>query len=419
MDTPTAQGPDDPRTPLLQRSFRAGDGYRLVVFDRLPLAEQAALAELRSDPDFYGVLVPQEGSRRTVKAVGRDTALLWLTLSEPGPLPFFVWNGEPEAAVQALTELVLDGVLEIFDGDGFVAGPAAAELLLPARAGGLQGPLAQLSAEALRHAEALGLDDPGRIARSLYGYNRRPVTPAWARRLPDRAAVLGFLGSSPGTRLGRCLAAGWERASGEAEPEGWIAWRWRGQTGRASARRSGPGSGRATFKLYLSPALEALPAAFAAMVETLEDVGTGDFKVGSDAAGLLRPDKLVLYFAEREELLAAAGELARRLPGLPAHGVPFTAEIGLAGALSWGMDPPRSARLVSWHEGESWRIWVVRRLAAALLAAREGEPEERERHRERNEEGRLAPWQFALERLRREGVDVDRWTPAAHLWRAA
>ena len=406
--------PDDPRAPLVQRSFRAGSGYRLVVFDRLSLAEQAALAELRSAPDFYGVLVPEEGSHRTVKAVGRDTALLWLTLKEPGPLPFFVWSGEPAAAVQAITELVLDGVLEIFDGDAFVAGPAAAGLLLAARAGGLEGRIAQLSAEALRHAEALGLDDPGHIARSLYGYNRQPVTPAWARQLPDRAAVLGFLGTSAGTRLGRRLAAGWERA-GEAEPEGWIAWRWRGPAARPSA----PKSGRATFKLYLSPELEALPAAFATLVEALEGVGAGDFKVGSDAAGLLRPDKLVAYFAEREELLAAAGELARRLPGLPAHGVPFTAEIGLDGALSWGMDPPRSARLVSWHEGESWRIWVVRRLAAALLAAREGEPVAGEKHQVGIKEGGLAPWQFALERLRSEGVDVDRWVPAAHLWQTS
>ncbi|HYH44238.1 MAG TPA: hypothetical protein VEG34_01010 [Thermoanaerobaculia bacterium] len=411
--------PHTPLTSLLQYSFRAGSGYRLVVFDRLPPEEQAALAELQTDPDFYGVLLPREGSLRTVKAVGRDTALLWWTLTEPGPLPFFVWSGGTEGAeaAQGIIDLVMDGVLEIADGEGFVAGAAAAGLLLPASSPRTsQGKLAQLSAEALRHAEALGAADPAVLVASLYGYNRQPVTAAWARRLPDRPAVLDFLGAAPASPLGRRLAAGWDRASGEAEPEGWIAWRYRGRKGAASNRSSGASAGRAAFKLYLSPAIEALPAAFAAVVETLEDAGRGDFKVGSDAAGLLRPDKLVLYFSGQEELLAAAENLSRRLPGLPTQGVPFTAEIGLDGALSWGMDPPKSARLVSWHEGESWRIWVVRRLALALLAARDGMPEQREQHQV---EGGLEPWQFALERLRREGVDVDRWTPAAHIWQAA
>ncbi len=410
-----ADRPHDALAPLLQRRFRAGGGYRLVVFDRLPPAEQAALAELRAHPDFYGVLLPREGSRRTVKAVGRDTALLWWTLTEPGPLPFFVWSGEAEAAAAGITELVMDGVLEIADGDGFVTGAAASGLLLPATPAAPQGKLARLSAAALRHAEALGVADPETLAASLYGYNRQPVTAAWARRLPDRAAVLDYLDAAAGSPLGRRLAAEWDRASGESEPEGWIAWRYRGRQGAAAGQR--PSGGRAAFKLYLSPAIEALPAAFAAVVETLEAAGRGDFKIGCDAAGLLRPDKLVLYFAGQEELLAVADGLARRLPGLPAQGVPFTAEIGLDGALSWGMDPPKSARLVSWHEGESWRIWVVRRLASALLAARDGlagEPDGRV-----ETEGGLAPWQFALERLRREGVDVDRWTPAAHIWQAA
>jgi hypothetical protein len=31
----------------------------------------------------------------------------------------------------------------------------------------------------------------------------------------------------------------------------------------------------------------------------------------------------------------------------------------------------------------------------------------------------LAPWQFAIERVRRHGVDVDTWTAADHLWRGA
>jgi hypothetical protein len=30
----------------------------------------------------------------------------------------------------------------------------------------------------------------------------------------------------------------------------------------------------------------------------------------------------------------------------------------------------------------------------------------------------IAPGQFALERLRHEGVDVDTWTPSASMWQS-
>ena len=77
---------------LSQRTFRAGSAYDLVVFDRLSPNEQLLLAELRADPDFYGVLRPRPESGRTIKAVGKETALLWMTLQSAGPLPFFAFG---------------------------------------------------------------------------------------------------------------------------------------------------------------------------------------------------------------------------------------------------------------------------------------------------------------------------------------
>jgi hypothetical protein len=68
------------------------------------------------------------------------------------------------------------------------------------------------------------------------------------------------------------------------------------------------------------------------------------------------------------------------------------------------MDPPQSERLLSWQEPESWRLWIVRRLAAAMIAAQ-------------NDPGAgMAAGQFALERLRHEGVDVEKWTPSISIW---
>jgi hypothetical protein len=381
-------------SPLLSRVFRAGGAFELVVFDRLPPGEQALLAELRGDPGFYGMLRPLPGRGLTFKAVDKDTALLWLTLREPGPLPFFALDGEPGETAAAIEQLVLDGVLEIESDGGFLTGAAALGALTAAAPEEPQGLLGRLAIAALRHGEAAGLDDPQRLAALLYGFNRAPLSPAWAARLPDAAAVLAFLGAdAPGRRLER----DWD--FGEREnARGWIVF----THCSAGTARTG-----ATCKLYVSPRIESMPRAFAAVVDLLAERGGGRFKVGSDAAGMLRPDKMVLYFDGREELLAAARRLEEALAGVPAQGVPFSAPIDAAGLLSWGMDPPVSERLLAWQEPESWRLWLARRLAASLVAARDGASPG------------LPAWRFALERLRREGVDVDRWTPSAALWAAA
>jgi hypothetical protein len=394
---------------LARHVFRAGNGYQLVVYDRLPPHEQAVLAELRADPGFYGVLKPTAGSHRTLKAVGKDTALLWWTLSTPGPLPAFVWSGDREEAAREIRELVLDGVLEVQQGERFVAGPEAAGLLQAVGGDRPRNRLARLSIEALRHGESLGETDRELLAARLYAYHRQPLTPAWNQRLADREAVLGFLGAGPGTALRRQLDGPWREASPEESPH-WLAW-----APRRPARRGGAAD-RPTYKLYVSPRIEALPEVFAQTVAGLAHRG-GSFKVGGDAAGLLRPDKLVLYFGDPEELQAVAAELGRRLAGAPTQGVPFTAEIGGDGLLSWGLDPPAAEPRLPWEAAVSWRLWVVRRLAAALVAARGEDPDSAAGAGPPAD--RPAPWQFALARLRHEGIDVDRWTPSPHLFTAS
>lgn len=382
---------------LFQRRFRAGGSLQLVVFDRLPPEEQVLLVELRADPDFYGVLRSRTGTGQTIKAVNRDTALLFLTLQTPGRLPFFVWNDEREAAVRAVQELLLDGVIEVENDGRFVSGPDVAPLLSGGGRADPQSRLARLSLDALRYGESLGLEDPERLAARLYAFGRQPVSPRWTRLLGDREAVLAFLGARNGSDLRRRLDSGWEKARDNEAP-GWIAFSPRGRGGGYETAR--------IYKLYVSPAVEAMPEAFAAVLEVLPQRG-GRFKVGADAAGLLRPDKMVLYFGDPEALHEVASELAERLSKVIAHGVPFSAEVALEGLLSWGMDPPGNERIFSWQESESWRLWVVRRLAAAMIAARS------------DSSSAMAPTDFALERLRRKGVDVDQWTPSASMWLAA
>ncbi|HEX9939884.1 MAG TPA: hypothetical protein VGB15_22305, partial [Longimicrobium sp.] len=174
-----------------------------------------------------------------------------------------------------------------------------------------------------------------------------------------------------------------------AAPDGWLSW----------ARRStppAPAEGR-SCKLYLSPRPEALREAFAALAAVLADSDATAFKVGRDAHGVLRPDKLVAYFPSPDGLRGAAAELAARLAGVPAHGVAFTAPLTPDALLSWGADPPPAPGAGP----ESWRMWVATRLARAIVRAR-------------GEAGRAEVPARALEILHREhGVSPDRWEPPA------
>ena len=107
-----------------------------------------------------------------------------------------------------------------------------------------------------------------------------------------------------------------------------------------SLRASRPRNSALTYKLYASPVCEELRAGFSALVRSVTESAAFHFKVGRDAYGLLRPDKMVAYFWDFADLQAAAASLLEKLEGCPAQGVPFTAEIGGEGLIYLGCRPP-------------------------------------------------------------------------------
>lgn len=381
---------------LTERAFRAGTDYDLVVFDRLAVEEQILLAELRQDAGFYGVLRPRAASGRTMRSVDRDTALLWLSTQTPGRLPFFVWDGvDRAAAIHRVQQMVLDGVLEVELDGAFVSG-AKALAILDHRETRLEGGrLRRLTSDALHYGENLHMEDARELTSRMYSFGGVPLSPAWTHRLKNNDDVLEFLNASPGGGLHNELAKRFTRGTA-AESSGWIAW---SKQSRRPPRPSSP-----VFKLYVSPVPDELPQVFAELVHVLAEHETLQFKVGGNALGVLRADKVVAYFDSEESLQRVANTLMSRLESVRPQGVPFSAEIAGDGLLSWGMDPPRNARVLSWQEHDSWRLWVVRRLASAIVTAQCDSASEGSASR------------FAIERLRLDGVDVDAWTPSNSQW---
>ena len=211
---------------------------------------------------------------------------------------------------------------------------------------------------------------------------------------------MDYLNVTSGGEVGALLDRYWTQLPGSA-PFAWVTWKPREQ-------RNARSRDAATHKLYVSPTIDAMPDAFRIVVRELAATSPMTFKVGGDVAGLMRPDKMVLYFPSRDALERMSYALTLALDGMPAHGVPFTAAIGGSCLLSQGVDPPRSLQLLSWRDSESWRLWVTNRLAAYMLTARAT----------RGRSPRVSERAFALARIRMDGVDTDTWVPHAALWNA-
>ena len=379
--------------PILDRTFRANPGYELVAFNRLSAEQQDLFANLRRDPDFFGILRPKAGQQLAVKSACRDTALLFFALQEQGALPPFVLSGEPEEANRAMAKLVLDAVFEIETGGRMVHGAEALDDIVaendePLALETQLSEIARLSRQALQYGQSLPFNDSGALSGRLYSYGRVPMSPAWKRKFPGEGAVRQCLGLDQGGENMRRLDACWQALPPDPDNDGWIAFQ----------SRQAPLPATTAYKLYVSPHPDSLRPAFDAMVPVLAAARANAFKVGKDLAGMLRPDKFVAYFSSFEQVEQAAHEILAKLSGCPSQGVPFTAELG-SPLVSWGIDPPSDKDAPVWLSRQSWRLWVTNRLAVALLAGKQ------------NEASGLEPWKFAVERLRLEGVDTDTWTP--------
>lgn len=244
-----------------------------------------------------------------------------------------------------------------------------------------QGRLAHLSVQGLQHAQALGAESIGITAARLYAWNRLP-TSAW-RRLAAEPALVSTKSVSAAGEM-------WMQVTPGPPASPWCVWRLRGNP----VEHTGP-----TWKLYVSPHPLQLAEAVAACLAAAAGLPVVSLKYGGDAQGILRPDKLVVHLASVDAVHLLAFRLLHLLDGCPVHGVPYTAELGGDGLISWGRDPPVGSADAS--IGPSWRSWVTHLLAQGLASRCPSQ---------------IEPWQVALDRIAHAGVDPRTWTPAPDLW---
>lgn len=183
---------------VLDALFCANKAFQLVPFEHLAPEVRRGLASLREEPDFFGVLVPEDPATvRSLKSVDRDTALAWYALQEPAHLPSYLAQARDADGTPAVSRLVLEEILAIWTPDGPLTGAAAVPALgmsLSADPIEDESAIGRLSMRALRYAQRLPIQDKQLLSARLYFYNRRPVGPEWSQRLPDVRAVARYLG---------------------------------------------------------------------------------------------------------------------------------------------------------------------------------------------------------------------------------
>jgi hypothetical protein len=350
--------------------------------------EKLAIREAESDPELFGILRPRVAGLGT-KCISRDAALLWLMLQHSDTLPEYALRALGDRCDDFIAKMVFDGILEI-EADGRMhSGPGALSVLRRGdESDHVESSLATLSRRAVAYAAALEIADPVVLSARLYAFNRVPVTPRWRRLLPDEPSVGRYV------NLREVAPLPWRRLK-RALPTGWIVWQ-----RPSNGRNENPS---AIYKLYVSPACSALRQTIAIAASVVFRSAALQWKCGNDATGLLRPDKFVAYFASFSQLQETAAEILGHLCGCPAHGTPFTADLGGGGLVSWGVDPGAGAGDFRSLEGESWRSLICNRLAAALALAKSSAATG------------VSPESFALERLGLEGIDTSTWAPTAGL----
>lgn len=380
---------------LDDRRFRASPEFEAVAVRDLP-ADHRSSVESNAGRDVWAVLRRRETGEYAA-GLDHEAAVLFCSLFEPQTPPASLARLPARRRRRLLARLVCDQVLQIESSDrSFVEGVLAYDDLfgdgLPPGTDA-QRQLDPLSRSAVEHVLALPPLPSAALARRLYAFNSTPRTRRWEAILDEPDAVVRWLGlDTPSPWRSKLLESHAEHRS-TGDDSRWLQWTRRDVDPRTIVRH----------KIYVCPASARLAEAMPLVAEVCRAVDVPAFKVGTTLLGILRPDKLVVYVKDEPALWQVAGELSTALEGIEAQGVPFTASIDSAGLLSWAVDPADHAILGPDDQPWSWRTAVVGRLADAIAGAKG-----------RGRDAVVA--NFALERLRLEGIEPIGWRPGEDWW---
>ena len=380
---------------LLNATFRSNPEFELIEWGNLNQSEQEALSGLADNPDIYGVFRRPNKTESTIaKLAYTDVALLFFALRMPGNLPQYFQVAYDDEVNETMVKLILEGVFEIEVEGQFVSGASAQETVYfhdPETIKTSGGILSRLSAKAIEYALHLREADSRTLASKLYVFNSMPGFPIPEYDFDSVEKVEHFLGVGKDDIYSWELYKNWNKQE-PTDSYHWLSWSRKDQAESHNSREND------TYKIYISPVLASFPEVFIKSVRALTKSKAFSFKTGMDRAGLLRPDKFVVYFHRHEDLLEAADLLKETLKGYESQGVPFTGALDDTGMLSWGVDPPNQ-EMITEAEGGSWRARISEKIAGTISQTDlEGLSEEKK-------------LDFILNKISLDGINPVHWIP--------
>ncbi len=381
---------------LLNEKFRQGSAYRLVEWNQLNQKEKELLVNQYEEPEIYGFFQPLISSPGlTVKIAYREVAMLYFHLQYSNLLPHYFTTAATQASNESIARLVLDNILEIEWNNQFVGGSLAVSALYGEtifEENKIPDYLSALSMAAIQYALLLNEPDVKSLANRLYTFNTIP----WDYQRRNIFSALTehttkeFLFKNADEGLKKDLNSNWNYSL-TSEERGWLSWM------RPRKTAAPVSSGSEIYKLYISPLIADLPSVFIKSIPIITASDAISFKTGSKLQGLLRPDKMVVYFETREAVLETSRLLENEFGSYTPQGVPFTAQTDKKGLLSQGVDPYP----VNFPEGiepSSWRTILTDELALAIIQSKTGNM---------NWNESIA---FIRAKLLSAGIDINSWS---------
>lgn len=347
-------------TGFLNKRFRAGESYRLVEWNQLEDNDRSMLSNAGNAGEIYGIFKPVSSANGLMQKIAwKEQAFIFLHCKNYHQLPNYVLSQPYGRYENIITEMLIDHVLELQYEEDFISGPGASAMIFDNNwltKNSLADKLSTLSANAIRYSLYLRNETAKSLGNKLYTFNVIPRDKNSKQYLSAAKSINDFIYS--GFEHSEMLSKNW---SLNRERKYWFSW-----------SRNEPLAGyehtevAGTYKLYLSPIPDAVPAFFNIAVPVLTRSNATGFKIGQTIDGLLRPDKMIAYFNNREDLFSAAKELEVLSNDIPAHGVPFTTQLDKSGLISFGIDHA----FLKLKRGYSWRTWVTEVLAKTILQAK-------------------------------------------------
>jgi hypothetical protein len=360
---------------MFENVFRFNRLFTLTPFVDLTDEQRKNLEHLTANRDFFGILHAPSQARLAVKGINRDLADFLLQFTEPMKLSdaFRRFDkGTRQEKEQFIIRLVLESVLEVQAGDEFISGVEAVDrILLHNESVGREGSdpvernyIQRISDKYIHSAFNSALTLPRDISIYLYNFNRIPLSRRWQQRFPGEKELAQFLdlhvdgswAGMPDSILTRSIKID-ENGQPDIFDSYWRSWNFKDK--RHSEELP-------SYKVYFSPLPNALPTVFRIVRDAAGGTDAHFMKIGRHLSGILRPDKLIVYFSEYASARDFARETAAVLGSYDSQGTPFSFQVDPENPLvSLGVDPPRR-----FTEAYSWRLYITNKLALAINGAR-------------------------------------------------